>query len=167
MTHLQPLTLNGRSRRLFRRITSPDMTPMAGVGFLLVSFFMQTSSLVQPTVMEMAMPVRPTCCEFCDEYWSHIRVVTVLLGPHNHIYYYPGLDVQASRETDYSATGLRQVLLSMQKEYGSSTILVKPSNQATYQNMVDALDEIHITNQKRYALVDLDCSDEELLKGRW
>lgn len=166
MAHLQPLTLNGRSRRIFRRITPPDMTPMAGVGFLLVSFFMLTTSLAPSTIMEVAMPVKPKCCEFCDEYRAHPAVMTVLLGPHNQVYYYPGLDVQASRKTNYSATGLRQVLLSAQREYGPLRVLVKPSNQATYQNMVDALDEMDITGQKRYALVDLDSSDEQLLKGQ-
>lgn len=166
MTHLQPFTLNGRSRRIFRRITPPDMTPMAGVGFLLVSFFMLTSSLVPPTVMELAMPVKPKCCEFCDGFRAHSSVMTVLLGSHNQIYYYSGIDAQASRKTDYSATGLRQVLLSAQQAYGPLTVLVKPSNEATYQNMIDALDEMNITGQKRYALVDLYPADEKLLKGQ-
>lgn len=166
MAHLQPLTLNGRSRRIFRRITPPDMTPMAGVGFLLVSFFMLTSSLVPPTVMELAMPVKPRHTVDYPVCGGASGTITVLLGSHNQVYYYPGLDVQASRKTNYSATGLRQVLLSAQREYGPLRVLVKPSNQATYQNMVDALDEMDITGQKRYALVDLDSSDEQLLKGQ-
>nr|WP_281378792.1 biopolymer transporter ExbD [Hymenobacter luteus] len=143
------------------------MTPMAGVGFLLVSFFMLTSSLTQLTAMEVAMPLRPVCCESCDTYWAHAAVMTVLLGPRNQVYYYPGLDAQASRKTDYSATGLRQALLSAQREYGPLTVLVKPSSQATYQNVVDALDEMSITATKSYLLTtDLNRFDEKLLTGR-
>lgn len=166
MTHLQPHTLNGRSRRIFRRITPPDMTPMAGVGFLLVSFFMLTSSLVPPTVMELAMPVKPRHVEDFPLCGWPSGIMTVLLGSHNQVYYYPGIDTQAGRKTDYSATGLRQALLSAQRAYGPLTVLVKPSNQATYQNMVDALDEMHITGQKRYILADLYPADEELLKSQ-
>ncbi|GGG37828.1 hypothetical protein GCM10011378_12630 [Hymenobacter glacieicola] len=89
--------------------------------------------------------------------------LTVLLGENNQVYYYPGLDTDVVRKTDFSSAGLRRILQSYQSEYGL-VVLLKPSDEATYQNMVDALDELQITNTKRYALVDLNQKDEELLR---
>ncbi|UOQ72983.1 ExbD/TolR family protein [Hymenobacter cellulosilyticus] len=47
------------ARRNFRRILHPDMTPMVGLGFLLVTFFLLAADFVKPTVMQLTMPVKP------------------------------------------------------------------------------------------------------------
>ena len=43
-------------------------------------------------------------------------------------------------------------------------VLIKPTNEANYKNVVDILDEMNISNIKRYALVDITPDDLEELK---
>ena len=40
-------------------------------------------------------------------------------------------------------------------------VLIKPTDQANYKNVVDILDEMNICNIKRYALVDITVDDLE------
>ena len=43
-------------------------------------------------------------------------------------------------------------------------VLIKPDSTARYNNLVDILDEMLITNVARYAIVDLTDSEKELIK---
>ena len=42
-------------------------------------------------------------------------------------------------------------------------LLIKPSSKSTYQNTVDALDEVMINEMKRYAIIDFPKDEEELI----
>ena len=80
--------------------------------------------------------------------------------------------------TNYAATGIRKVIQDRQAAAGGvkeklPIILIKPfvdrskpdSPQARYKNMVDILDEMNITNQAKYALVDIGKDDLDLIKN--
>jgi hypothetical protein len=43
-------------------------------------------------------------------------------------------------------------------------VLIKPGKDSRYQDMIDILDEMSITDQKKYALVDITPDDLTLLK---
>jgi len=43
-------------------------------------------------------------------------------------------------------------------------VLIKPMDTSRYKNMVDILDEMHITNTKRYAIVTITPTDIDLTK---
>jgi hypothetical protein len=44
-------------------------------------------------------------------------------------------------------------------------VLIKPTDEANYKNVVDILDEMNISNIKIYALVDITPLDLELTKN--
>jgi hypothetical protein len=44
--------------------------------------------------------------------------------------------------------------------------LIKPTDKSTYKNVVDILDEMNICNIKRFALVDVDPKDLDLIKNK-
>ena len=44
-------------------------------------------------------------------------------------------------------------------------VLIKPSNDAIYKNVVDILDEMNISDIKRYALVEITPEDLDLIKN--
>ena len=46
------------------------------------------------------------------------------------------------------------------------TIVIKPTDNATYKNMVDALDEMQILNIGTYVIDKINADDEKLLKSR-
>ncbi|TGE21444.1 biopolymer transporter ExbD [Hymenobacter aquaticus] len=151
-----------------RGILHPDMTPMVGLGFLLVTFFLLAADFVKPTVLPLAMPVKPKMDEEQTQWGPCGGAMTVILGKDNKVYYYYGLlSVDGKPElhsTDLTATGLRQVLLKAKAQEGKFVVLIKPSDEAQYRNMVDVLDEMSITEPYRYALVDMAPGDYDLLR---
>ena len=46
------------------------------------------------------------------------------------------------------------------------TIVIKPTDNASYKNMVDALDEMQISNIGTYVIDKINADDEKLLKSR-
>jgi len=140
-----------------------DMTPMVDLAFLLLTFFMLTTTFSKPTTMELAMPVKGPGTDVPGS-----KALTLILGKQNQVHYFYGVNEAGAaptlHTTDYSAHGLRQVLLELQRQQTGAVVLIKSDNKSTYGNLVDALDEMSITSQKKYALADLDYNDRELLK---
>ncbi|MGY2134133.1 ExbD/TolR family protein [Hymenobacter sp. HD11105] len=148
---------------------APDMTSMVGLGFLLVTFFIMAGNFTKPMVMAMTMPVRPTCTYDSFNPMSYRKVVTLILGKDHQIYYYFGENSAynerpALHNTNFSPTGLRQILLNQQRQNSFDVVLIKMTADAKYKDMVDALDEMNITNQRKYAMVNIYPEDMELLK---
>lgn len=170
MANTQPTAPTGlrSARRTFRRILHPDMTPMVGLCFLLVAFFLLAADFTKPTVIPLSMPVKPKMDGEATQIGPCVGAVTLILGKNNKVHYYLGMlpaDVKPElHTTDFTVTGLRQVLLKEKAELGRFVVLIKPSDEAKYRNVVDALDEMNITDQYRYALVDISQREEELLK---
>jgi len=157
----------GGKKRAKKMSTKIDMTPMVDLAFLLLTFFMLTSTFNKPNVMQLTMPVK----EKNPEEQSQIKAsdaFTIIMGEANKLYYYEGLlaaDVKPElKVSDYSAEGIRKVLLERQTRNPKTVILIKPDDKSNYKNMVDILDEMNITDQKKYALVDISKADQELIK---
>jgi biopolymer transport protein ExbD len=157
---------NGK-RRAQKLSTRIDMTPMVDLAFLLLTFFMLTTTFAKPTVLELTMPVKTA--ERTDLGAS--EAMTVILGAGHQVHYYFGLNapddktvkVPTLQTTNFSARGLRQVLLTRRQQNARLVVLIKPSPESKYQDMVDALDEMNITNQKKYALLPATPNDLALL----
>jgi biopolymer transport protein ExbD len=147
-----------------RRSIRVDMTPMVDLGFLLITFFILTTTLQKPVVMELGMPVKdaapppPVKCS---------QTLTVFLGENGGLFYQTCAEFLAEKpplRTDYSASGLRRVLLENKALVGSTfTVLVKATDRSHYGHLVDVLDELAITGCRRYALVELTDDDRRLL----
>jgi hypothetical protein len=86
----------------------------------------------------------------------------------NKVYYYQGIPTEAGtvmQVTNYSETGIRKVIADLKAKVGNNfTIVIKPTKNAKYRNMIDMLDECAITNNKRYALLEIDPDTEALIK---
>ena len=161
----------GGKKRAKKMSTKIDMTPMVDLAFLLLTFFMLTTTFAKPNVMQLTMPVKQTK----DDEQTKIKnsqAMTILLGKDNKAYYYFGMNTPNDKTvpkpeikvTNYSANGIRQVILTRQRQQPEPIILIKPTEDAKYKNMVDILDEMNITNQKKYALVKVPKEDLDLIK---
>jgi biopolymer transport protein ExbD len=102
-----------------------DMTPMVDLMCLLITFFMLTTAFAKAKVMEIVLPERiDNPQEQNSPTVAKSRNVNILLGPDNRIFWYPG-SVEPSDynnnifpplvELDYSATGVRQLLIDKNK----------------------------------------------------
>jgi biopolymer transport protein ExbD len=93
-----------------------DMTPMVDLMCLLLTFFMLTTAFSKPKVMEIVLPEKIKKNEKVDPpKIAESRTLNIILGPDDKVYWYPGKADPAAppplQETDFSATGIRQVLL--------------------------------------------------------
>ena len=159
-------------RRAKKMSTRIDMTPMVDLAFLLLTFFMLTTTFAKPTVLQLTMPVQPT--EEVDSGLTASRAMTIILGKGHQVHYFFGLNapqdpttpVPELKTTSFAPDGIRQVLLTRRQQRPGLVVLIKPSADSKYQDMIDVLDEMNITSQKKYALVKITRDDLNLLKNK-
>ncbi|MBP6054781.1 MAG: biopolymer transporter ExbD [Cytophagaceae bacterium] len=155
----------GGKKRSKKMSTKIDMTPMVDLGFLLITFFMLTTTLAKPVTMQLNMPDKTDTKETSPVKLSETLTVC---PDETKVYYYQGIPTEAGtvmQVTNYSETGIRKVIADLKAKVGSNfTIVIKPTKKAKYRNMIDMLDECAITNNKRYALLEIDPDTEALIK---
>jgi biopolymer transport protein ExbD len=146
--------------------TRVDLTPMVDLGFLLVTFFMLTTTFSKPQTMEINMPVK---ADKDDKEQSQAvkesEAMTVILGANNKVFWYVGINDPQVQVTNFSAKGIRSVLRYKNASIKNFVVLIKATNEASYDNLVSIFDEMNIVGVKRYALVDLDPKEKELIKN--
>ena len=76
-----------KGKRLIRKSTRVDLTPMVDLGFLLITFFVFTTTMSSVKAMAMVSPKDNTTktddlCESC--------VITILAAANNKLFYYEG-----------------------------------------------------------------------------
>jgi len=149
--------------RAKKQSTAVDMTPLADLGFLLITFFMFTTTFSKPNVMGLNMPKKPDDPTKIEQ--TEIKLensLTFVLGKDNKLYWHQqdqsSLNTENLNETDYSREGIRATILSAKQrasDLTKFTIIIKPSDDATYENLVNTLDEMEITESSRYGIVDI------------
>lgn len=147
--------------------TRVDLTPMVDLGFLLITFFIFTTTMSQPTSMKLFLP-KDADKEEDQNKAKESGVITILLGRDNNVFYYEGqLDPTASNFKSSNFKDIRDVLLEKKARTPEKDLVVvlKPSSESTYRNVVDILDEMTINVLKRYALVDISPVEEQLVKA--
>ena len=171
-----------RRRKSFSRnkktVLKIDMTPMVDLGFLLITFFVFTTTISSPTVTELFMPNdsyinNPTT--LADSY-----ALTMLLDEKNQLYYYEGnwenaKNTKSIFKTNFSvSSGLGAVIRKKQQELDRNIrlpegrkglmLLIKPSSMSVYRNVIDALDEALINEVKKYAIIELTADEIAFLE---
>jgi len=152
-----------------------DLTAMVDLAFLLITFFMLTTSLSKPKSMDLGLPDKeddPNKKE-ADIKVDQRRTVTVILGDNDKIKWFHGLieapEPNGSPKTiGYGKEGIRKELLKRVKSIPEVTgdkdkgmiVIIKPTKKSTYKNLVDILDEMAICKVPTYAIVN-DFSDPE------
>src|SRR5215216_1208782 len=84
-----------KGKKLSTRI---DLTPMVDLGFLLITFFMYTTTLAKPKTMQINMPDNDKT--LTDEQRNKVKestAMTILLSSNHRIYYYEGIGSDASK----------------------------------------------------------------------
>ena len=109
----------GGKKRGKKMSTRVDFTPMVDLGFLLITFFMLTTSMNKPQTMEINMPVKDEKVEDASKVKAS-QAVTVLLAKDDKIVYYfidpVSGEPQTPQITNFSAGGIRATLLKENKQ---------------------------------------------------
>jgi biopolymer transport protein ExbD len=174
-----------RSKKMSTRI---DFTPMVDLGFLLITFFMLTTTLAKPNIMALVMPDKDIKKEDVEPV-KESKVLTLLLGGNDKVYWYEGITDAKLDSTDYAAEGLRQTILNkmdkvkaqfqtetykkknkegVEEEFTDGSyinVIIKPTKEARYKNLVDALDEMAICKVRYYVILDVSPLEEAFIKN--
>ena len=157
-----------------------DMTPMVDLGFLLITFFVFTTTISKPSVTDLYMPSDkpdPHPPKLIDD-----LAITILLDGNDKIFYYNGKWEDAKNanqifETSYSTySGIGKIIRQKQKDIDEGRkiaggrkemmLLIKPTSQSVYKNVVDALDEAMINDVNKYAIVEPAIEEINYIKSK-
>jgi biopolymer transport protein ExbD len=149
-----------KAKKLSTRV---DMTPMVDLGFLLITFFIFTTTMAQPTAMNLFLPKDVEKQEEQNKV-KESGAFTILLGKADQVYYYEGMDPTQLKATNFK--GIRDEIIKKKQSTDPEDLvmIIKPTEDATYKNTVDILDEMTISEIKRYAMVDISPVEYELIK---
>jgi len=144
--------------------TRVDLTPMVDLGFLLITFFIFTTTVSQPTAMKLFLPKDVDKPEEQNKVKAS-AVLTIMLGKNDQIYYYEGDDPTKLQPSNYK--GIRDVVLDKKRRTDPKdfVVVLKPTQDATYRNAVNILDEMTIDEVKRFALVDISPDEYKLVQA--
>jgi len=151
-----------------KQSTRVDLTPMVDLGFLLITFFVFTTTMSQATAMNMNEPK--------DDPENQQKVknsgaMTLLLGKNDQVYYYFGELSPTEASTQFRSSNfkdIRDVILTKKKStpIGDLMYIIKSDKDATFKNAIDVLDEMSINQipPGHYAEVDMSDTEAELIK---
>ncbi|MBL7765095.1 MAG: biopolymer transporter ExbD [Chitinophagaceae bacterium] len=171
-----------KGKKLSTRI---DLTPMVDLGFLLITFFIFTTTMSKPKTMEINMPVDKE--EIKEEDKNKVKdytAMTVLLSKEHRVYYYFGMANDPLNPPKVEVTyfqnknGIRDAIINLKKEVYAQrnngmpghnpkdepVILIKPDTTSQYEDMVNILDEMQINAISTYALVDITDVDRDFIR---
>lgn len=158
----------GGKVRSKKQSSKVDLTAMVDLAFLLITFFMLTTSLSKPQSMDLSLPDKnPDETKEKPVKVDENRTMTVMLGADNKMVYYMGLleaPKVGPKDIAYGKDGIRRELLKQKKNvlaYSASLgkpkngiiVIIKPTKKSNYKNLVDILDEMAITGVDTYAIV--------------
>ncbi|HTG64991.1 MAG TPA: biopolymer transporter ExbD [Flavobacterium sp.] len=158
-----------------------DLTAMVDLAFLLITFFMLTTSLSKPQSMSLGLPDKDPKDKTEDMKVDENRTMTILLGDKDKMFFYMGLvntPIAGPKLIAYGKDGIRKELLKRKKEvlaYSTAKgkpdqgmiVIIKPTKKSTYKNVVDILDEMAISAIPTYTIVnDFLPEEQKLLEGK-
>ena len=136
-----------------------DMTPMVDLGFLLITFFIFTTALSDPTTMSLAMPKEGVPIDLAES-----KALNFVLDGENKVFSWEGSwsagKVIPSSYDEREGMGkiIRDKQNALYQKEGTQgkdelMLLIKPTEKASYKNLIDALDEAVINGVKKYAVL--------------
>ncbi|MFC7524332.1 ExbD/TolR family protein [Parapedobacter sp. GCM10030251] len=149
-----------------------DLTAMVDLAFLLITFFMLTTSINKPNAMDVAMPDKNEEDPEDRLEVADTRTLTLLLGSNNKIEWYHGdysNPIEGPEIVDYGKEGIRPILMKKMEQVRQQTgkdliIVLRPSEKSTHRNLVDILDEMNIIKAPIYMIGTISDPEIEVLK---
>ncbi|MBI1781757.1 MAG: biopolymer transporter ExbD [Sphingobacteriales bacterium] len=165
------LEISNRNKKNKHRSTIVDLTPMVDLGFLLITFFIFTTTMSEPTAMKLNMPDDNNVID--STMVPNSLVLTILPDADDKAVVFEGdlKDGPVFNKADLNnPASLRnfiiqkqQKILSERKQVKDMVVIIKPGVKSTYKNLIDVLDEMQITGVKKYAVVKRSPGDEQAI----
>jgi len=127
--------------------TRVDLTPMVDLGFLLITFFMLTTSMLKPQTMEISVPSKDKVLEDEQNKVKASQAITILMGKEDRLYYYfgtqeNGVDPEVIK-SNYSSDGIRKMLFQKNFDVNKAVAELKKDqkkmSEVDYKNKLTEL----------------------------
>lgn len=154
-----------KAKKLSTRV---DLTPMVDLGFLLLTFFVFSSTMSQPASMNMNMPDDRAKDKEQNEAAAS-GALTILLGNDHTVYYYEGtLAANGANVKESNFQDIRDVIVNKKKSTPKDdfVVVLMPGDASTYADVVKILNEMSINLVETYALVAISPENAAVLKAK-
>ena len=141
-----------KKRRLGVRI---DMTPMVDVAFLLLTFFMLTTSMRRPQTMEINLPPEKAQVEVAES-----NLLTLRVKDDGSIFWNVGAELPKKVEFKDLGSFVRE----KNRQNSRLITLIKVDRKGKYHYMVDVMDELNLANVNRFSLAPMLDADKLILQ---
>lgn len=148
--------------------TRVDLTPMVDLGFLLITFFVFTTTMSQSTAMNMNEPKEDKQKELKVK---NSGAMTIMLGKGNQVYYYYGQLLPETASEQFKSTtfkGIRPLILEKKNSTNIDDLMyiIKSDDSSTFKNAIDIIDEMAISTipAGHYAEVPLAPVEKSLIQ---
>lgn len=142
-----------KGKRLGIRI---DMTPLVDVAFLLLTFFMLTTSMSRPQTMEINLPPD----EDVKVEIAESNLMTLRVNEKGNVYWNIGMDAPVKIEW----TKLRGFIRERSLANTKLVTLIKIDPKAKYEIMVNIMDELNQADMQRFSIARLNDQDRKILE---
>lgn len=179
-----------KAKKLSTRV---DMTPMVDLGFLLITFFIFTTTMNTPTTVNLNMP-KDNKDDKDQTKTKQSGALTIMLGKNDQVYYYEGELTNENASAIFKRSNFKDIrteIINKKKSviaaYHTDAeceakakadgkdpndckqqdffVVIKPDPESTYKNAVDILDEMTINDVHRYAIVKISDSEMNMIKA--
>ena len=150
--HAKKKKKHKRMRRIGVRI---DMTPMVDVAFLLLTFFMLTTSMNRPQTMEINLPPSEAKVEVAES-----NLLTLRVKEDGSIYW----NVASELPVKVNHKDLKALMEQKVQQNPKLITLIKVDRKGKYHMMVDIMDELNIAKINRFSLAPMQDADKLILQ---
>jgi biopolymer transport protein ExbD len=158
-------------KKAVKKSTRVDLTPMVDLGFLLITFFVFTTTMSQSTAMSMNEPKDNKDKQDQKEV-KESGATTILLGKANQVYYYFGQLDPARLSEQFKSTNftdIRKVISDKRKSTpeGDLMYIIKSDTASTFGNAMNIIDEMTICGVKagHYAEDKISETEQRLIQA--
>jgi biopolymer transport protein ExbD len=141
-----------KKRRLGIRL---DMTPFVDIAFLLLTFFMLTTTMNRPQTMEINLPPEKATVEVAMS-----NLLTLRVNENGDVFWNVGEDPPER----IAWKDLRQHMAQRLAQNPKLITLIKVDRKGKYHMMVDIMDELNLANITRFSLAPMTDADKKLLE---
>ena len=145
---------------------------MVDLGFLLITFFILTTTWSKPRITQLYMPAKGDSTQL-----GRNAAMTIVPLADDKLFYFQGSLEDALKEGSFGLTGyamnggigdiIRQKQAAMDRSYKGGRkelmLLIKPFPEANYKNIVALLDETLINRVGRYAMMDITSGERAII----
>lgn len=141
--------------------TRVDLTPMVDLGFLLITFFIYTTSLTDVKSLPMMLPDDTGKPQPVKE----SATLTLLLAADHQVFYFKGKGMDKMPLPVSSLRNIRDVIEAARSSADQRffSVIIKPSDHCVLQDVVDIMDEMAITGVTRHAITDISSEENRLI----